>query len=133
MILLNPHRRATIAERLTKIREDRGLTRDKVASDLNLALTTIAGYEQGYRVPKFDNLLKLANYYRVTLEYLVGEEDEENPPAKENVLEDAILEDFIMRVRDLCNKVELDSREKRNELDLLVDFLEMRINKKLNK
>ena len=104
-----------------------------MASDLNLALTIITGYEQGYRVPKFDNLLKLANYYRVALEYLVGEEDEENPPAKENVLEDAILEDFIMRVRDLCNKVELDSREKRNELDLLVDFLEMRINKKLKK
>lgn len=79
---MKPHRRATIAERLTKIREDRGLTRGKVASDLNLALTTIAGYEQGYRVPRFDNLLKLANYYRVALEYLVGEEDEEYPPAK---------------------------------------------------
>lgn len=48
---MNPRTKAIIAERLIQLREERGLTRNQVADAIDLAPSTIAGYEQAYRVP----------------------------------------------------------------------------------
>lgn len=128
---MTPHEKAVIAERLTSLREGRGLTREQVSNEMGLALSTIAGYEQAYRTPKFSNLSKLAKFYRVSLEYLTGQEEMEEVVVKETKIEDMVLADFILKVQKLYDGVDLTSREKREELDLLLDILEMRIKKKL--
>lgn len=61
---MNPRTKAIIAERLIQLREERGLTRNQVADAIDLAPSTIAGYEQAYRVPRFESLTKLAKYRR---------------------------------------------------------------------
>lgn len=128
---MKPYDRAAIAEKLTQLREERGLTRPQVAKALGLSVSAIAGYEQARRTPRYDNIKKLANYYRVSLEDILGQQEcQAAIVVKENRIEDAILENFILRTQELCGEAELSSREKREELDLLLDFLEMRIKKK---
>lgn len=127
---MNPYDRAAIADRLTQIRKERGLARGQVADAVGLSLSAIAGYEQARRTPKLDNLNKLAKFYRVSLGCILGQEEQETTVINENRIEDAILESFILRTQQLCEEAELSSREKREELDLLLDFLEMRIQKK---
>ncbi len=46
---MTPYEKAVVAERLTSLREERGLTRKQVASEMGLALSTVAGYERGLR------------------------------------------------------------------------------------
>jgi transcriptional regulator with XRE-family HTH domain len=129
---MKPYDRAVIAEKLTQLREERGLTRNQVADALGLSLSAIAGYEQARRTPKYDNLKNLAKLYKVPLESILGQEGQQEVViVKENKIEDAILESFILRTQELCKEAELSSREKREELELLLDFLEMRIKKKL--
>lgn len=41
---MTPYEKAVVAERLTSLREERGLTREQVASEMGLALSTVAGF-----------------------------------------------------------------------------------------
>ncbi|WP_242861011.1 helix-turn-helix domain-containing protein [Clostridium scatologenes] len=61
----------TFKERLKGLREDHDLTQLEVAQALNITRATLANYEQGIREPDFVLLVKIANYYDVTLDYLL--------------------------------------------------------------
>ena len=63
-------------ERLKELRKSRGLTQKDIAAILSVSQTCYAGYEQGYREPDFKTLCKIALYFDVTSDYLLGLEDE---------------------------------------------------------
>lgn len=59
-------------ERIREIREDNFLTQQKVAELLNVGQRTYADYESGkIRIP-IDNLLILARFYNVSMDYISG-------------------------------------------------------------
>ncbi len=58
--------------RLRKLREARNLSQTKVASDLNITRQLYGYYENGKRQPSTITLQKIADYFRVSLDYLVG-------------------------------------------------------------
>ncbi len=59
-------------ERIREIREDHFLTQQKVAELLNVGQRTYADYESGkIRIP-IDNLLILARFYNVSMDYISG-------------------------------------------------------------
>ena len=55
-----------IGERLTKLR--RGIRRDKVANDLGISLSALAMYETGHRIPCDENKIRLAEYYKTSVQ-----------------------------------------------------------------
>lgn len=59
---------------LSILRKKKGLTQEEIAKFLNLSTTGYSYYEQGKREPNIDILCKLADYYNVSLDYLVGRE-----------------------------------------------------------
>jgi methanogenic corrinoid protein MtbC1 len=61
-----------LATRLRELRLQKGLRQKDLAETLGLAQTTIANYEQGSRFPDEKTLYGLADYFRVTLDYLLG-------------------------------------------------------------
>ncbi len=61
-----------IAERIKELRYRDKLTQQMVAEDLNIARSTYGCYETGRNQPDIDMLVKIANYYNVPLDYLVG-------------------------------------------------------------
>lgn len=58
-------------ERLKGLREDRDLSQKEVAEALHIERNTLSCYEIGYREPSFDMLVKIADYYDITTDYLL--------------------------------------------------------------
>jgi transcriptional regulator with XRE-family HTH domain len=61
-----------LVKRLNEQRVKNNLTQEEVADILGVARTTYAMYEQGNREMDYSSLLKLADYYKVSLDYLFG-------------------------------------------------------------
>lgn len=62
----------SIASRLTKLRESKGITRQALIDDLEVNYSTYANYEAGTREPNSEMLKKIANYYDVSIDYILG-------------------------------------------------------------
>ena len=63
-------------ERLKELRKELGLTQRDVGKHLGVGRTTISEYESGKIVPKQDNLVKLASFLGVSVDYLTGVSDD---------------------------------------------------------
>ncbi len=57
---------------LQDLREDRDISRKDLATVLNISVSTLGMYEQGRREPNIDMLIKIANYFDVSIDFLVG-------------------------------------------------------------
>ena len=62
---------------LKKLRKEHGISQIKLALDLNTSQNNISRYETGDREPGIAELIKLAEYFDVSIDYLVGRT--ENP------------------------------------------------------
>lgn len=67
--------RDILAERLKQCRKDKGFTQREVAIYCDIAEKTYQNYELMTREPKLDVLLRIAELYKVSLDYLVGRTD----------------------------------------------------------
>lgn len=65
--------------RLKELREDSDITQKYLAELLHIKQNTYSQYENGQRQPPLEILISLANFYKVTLDYLVGISDIKNP------------------------------------------------------
>jgi len=78
----------SIGERLRYLRESIGLSQGDLAKTLNIARTTYSGYENDIREPDFQFIIKVADFYNVTLDYLFGRQLKEEQivaPKKEEI------------------------------------------------
>ena len=58
--------------RISQLRQAMGISMKEAARRLRLPYTTYVGYERGTREPAADTLLSLADFFGVSLEYLLG-------------------------------------------------------------
>lgn len=65
-------------ERLRSVREQRNLSQKQVADYLGITSQAYGYYERGERNPGSDNLRKLANYFDVSVDYLLGRDQGQN-------------------------------------------------------
>ena len=59
-------------ENLRKLREEFGLTQKELAEKMNVAKATIYFYEQNKVSPSTEMLIKLADYFNCSIDYLLG-------------------------------------------------------------
>ncbi|NME95380.1 helix-turn-helix transcriptional regulator [Clostridium cochlearium] len=59
-------------DRLKELREEKELTQEELGKFLNVSRQTISGYEAGSIEPSIKNLIKLADIFNVSLDYLLG-------------------------------------------------------------
>lgn len=62
--------------RLRDLREDNDITQNQIALMLNIKQNTYSQYENGKREVPINILWKLADFYDVSIDYLVGREKE---------------------------------------------------------
>lgn len=62
-------------QRLKELRLLLGWNMKKAAQELGIPYTTYIGYEKGEREPNSETLIKLADFYGVTIDYLIGKDD----------------------------------------------------------
>ena len=67
---------ATFADRVKEQRLKRGLSQPQLAEDIGLTKQTISLWERGVRRPEFETMLRVADYFGVSFNYLVGQTDD---------------------------------------------------------
>ena len=66
---------ATLSDNLNMLRKNRNLTYLDIATGCGIALRTLKYYSAGERKPDSDTLIALADYFGVSIDYLVGRTD----------------------------------------------------------
>lgn len=64
--------------RLKELRKEKGISQLKLAMELNTNQNTISRYETGEREPGINELISLADYFNVSIDYLLGRTDSRN-------------------------------------------------------
>lgn len=82
-------------ERVLSLIKTRGITKNKMLRDLNLGKNSFLNWEQRGTIPGGDTLQKIANYFSVSVDYLLGK--------SENAIDDSVL--------DRVNSIEPDILE----------------------
>lgn len=60
---------------LRKLRKEKNISMKKLGEDINVAESTISLYETGKREPDYETLKKIAEYFDVSIDYLLGRVD----------------------------------------------------------
>ena len=64
------------ANRMRGLRESIGISQNKLSKELGVGQSSINRYESGEASPPYELLVKLADYYDVSLDYILGRTDE---------------------------------------------------------
>lgn len=82
-----------ISSNLKKLRTEKGLTQEELSKILNINRATYAHYETGRREPDAQTLKLFAEYFNVSLDYLMGLTDIRNPYTSTDKISNALDDD----------------------------------------
>lgn len=69
-------------DKIVELREKYGMTQEELASKIGISRASLSHYEKNRRTPDYTILTHIADYFRVTVDYLLGRSEEvpdENP------------------------------------------------------
>lgn len=72
----------TLGERLKSLIAEKGIDQKKFAEIFSLSPTTVSGYVTNYRSPNDELKKKFADFFGVSVDYLIGHTDARNVPEK---------------------------------------------------
>ncbi|EMS72347.1 helix-turn-helix domain-containing protein [Ruminiclostridium cellobioparum] len=113
-----------LGNNIRKLREKYELTQIEFAKILNISNTTLSQYESGNRIPNDEIKLMIADYFKVSLDYLLGREinnfdslsiEEEKKKRTSNNEKNVILDD-----------IESLSPESKKELEKYIQLLKLK-------
>lgn len=97
----------TFGERFRQLRIEKGLKQEELINEFNKVFhfsftkSAISQYENDKRIPEIQALSAFADYYNVSMDYLLGKTDERNVDtnrlSKANSLKDELIELMIKR------------------------------------
>ena len=68
-----------VHSRIRKLREQNNITREDFAKKIDVTYAALSKYETGKRQPDYETLQKIADYFEVTTDYLLGREEKKYP------------------------------------------------------
>lgn len=114
--------------RLVYLRSEKGLSQYEAAERLGFSRGKLANYEQGSRQPDYDTLQIIADFYDVTIDYLLGRTD--SPKRTENDEKTEIIDKIAaefpnadLMFHDLANMTA-------EELEDVYDYIKFKSRKK---
>ena len=84
---------------LKELRKTKNITQAILSKALNVSPSAVGMWEQGYREPDFENLKRIADYFGVTTDYLLGREGELNKPPL-SAEQEKLIKDFTQLSKD---------------------------------
>lgn len=92
----------SLGKRLKLLREKSNLNQKELADKLNIPNQSISNYERDYRQPDYENLLKLADFYSVSTDFLLGRSPSKIGDIKEFLLSNEKLkfDNVLLSKRD---------------------------------
>ena len=108
-------------EILTSLREERGIYQKELAAQLKVSIGTISNYENNIHFPDQEALVQLADYFDVTIDYLLGHTSYRYNP---ETLNQSLSDDLT--VADLVNIVLKFTPQNRASLLDYIELLQLR-------
>ena len=97
----------TFAHRLTHLRESKDLKKKDLAAILNVSAACVSQYEKGHSMPGYDILCRLSEYFNVSIDFLLGNEE----GIFKFQLSDVFVDDLTyLSLLDQCNRVPAKNR-----------------------
>jgi len=84
-----------LGKTVKNLREERNMSRETLAQKLGLSYWAIAKYETGERFPDHETIIKIADFFNVTVDFLLGRPDTNQEPTPAE-LEKVLRESYIM-------------------------------------
>ena len=106
---------------LTSLREERGIYQKELAAQLKVSIGTISNYENNIHFPDQEALVQLADYFDVTIDYLLGHTSYRYNP---ETLIQPLTDD--LSVADLINIILKFTPQNRASLLDYIDLLQLR-------
>lgn len=97
-----------INERLKKLRKERNLLQKDIAKYLNISTSAYGYYEQGKRDPDTETIKKLADYFDISADYLLGRTDNKNNYTKSDNSIDSSKYNAYLEMNDKIHKNLID-------------------------
>lgn len=63
------------SQRLRRLRQEKHLTQAQVAARIGVTASMVSSYETDIRLPSFEVMVRIADLFGVTVDYLLGRED----------------------------------------------------------
>ena len=105
------------ADKLRTLRLENNMTQEYVAERMNMARSTIAGYETKNRQPSHEKLTAFANLFHVSIDYLLNDESTEIILAESRELSDD-ARDLLIRSQRLSIRSKKDLFKQLHLLEL---------------
>lgn len=67
-----------LRDKIKELRNNKNITQNQLANAIGISKYAIAKYETGEREPSLDIVVKIANYFNVSTDYLLGNSEIEN-------------------------------------------------------
>ena len=88
--------------KLKELREARGISQQELADDIGVSPSAVGMWESGRREPRtLEQLGKIANYFGVSADYLLGQKEQEKPTP---VAEGGLTAEFIRLYEQLSDE-----------------------------
>ncbi|MBS5983903.1 MAG: helix-turn-helix transcriptional regulator [Clostridium butyricum] len=92
-----------LGERIKLLRKEHGITQDQLAEYINVSRSSVNGYENDGVEPSLNVLVKIADRFNVSLDYLLERTEEKY---NINIL-DTDTKDFLLKVIELANNYKI--------------------------
>lgn len=112
--------------KIAELRKAANLTQEKFAAIIGVARSTIAMYETNKSEPDFNILRKIADYFHVTTDYLLGIDDKSDTASQSN--SSLVVPEKYRDVLIACNDGAEDLTQE--DIDAIVRFIEFTKNSK---
>ena len=90
------------SQRLVQLRLDQGLTQEQLAQRLFVSRTALGQYERGEREPNLEILVRIAEYFNVSVDYLLGRTEYDLFFMLDR-LENALSKEKMINIIDIIN------------------------------
>ncbi len=103
---------------LEKLRKERKISQSKLGNALGITQQMISSYEKDISSPNIDTLVKIADFFEISIDRLVGHIAKSENPASQKIQFDYLFDSFSLEDKERCLfilKTLLLDREKTNE------------------
>ena len=95
-----------IKDRLRSLRKEKSIYQKDLADKLHITRATIASYETGKSLPSLEIVLKYADYFNCSTDYILGRIDKRNFQEYEDVvIQEAAIELLEKAINELKSKI----------------------------
>lgn len=117
--------------RLKELRQETDLTLDELKDILRTTKATLSRYENSLRIPKSEFVESCANYFEVSVDYMVGKSDYKGIIESDDI--EPILRDTLNKIKSIKKEYSSNSVTEEHLINLIEVAINLAKAEKINK